>query len=173
MNYPLTGSPIPIIALVVVYVYYVIKWGPQWMEKRPAYDLQGYIKIYNLIQIGMNLFIGVYVSVINLGKMTKKMSLNRFSDTAMRGKMKCHGKLLNVSRWYGKIEKSRRKKRKNTSSIFIEYRKNRTVLEYRFQSISIVIGRRKIEKSIEMEKNEIITAYKYSREHVVDVVSSA
>lgn len=57
------------------------------MEKRPAYDLQGYIKIYNLIQIGMNLFIGVYVSVINLGKMTKKMSLNRFSDTAMRGKM--------------------------------------------------------------------------------------
>lgn len=62
VGYTLTGSPIPIIALVFVYVYYVTKWGPKWMESRPAYDLQGFIKIYNLIQIFTNLFIGVYVS---------------------------------------------------------------------------------------------------------------
>lgn len=32
VGYTLTGSPIPIIALVFVYVYYVTKWGPKWME---------------------------------------------------------------------------------------------------------------------------------------------
>lgn len=62
VGYALTGSPIPIILLVVAYVYYVTVWGPKWMEKRPAFDLQGVIQIYNGIQICTNLFIGVYVS---------------------------------------------------------------------------------------------------------------
>lgn len=61
-NFPCVGSPFPIIALLVVYVYFVTAWGPRWMENRKAYDLRGIIKIYNLFQIFANLYIGIYVS---------------------------------------------------------------------------------------------------------------
>lgn len=61
-QYPMTGSPIPIIALVACYVYFVVLWGPKYMKSRPAYDLNGFIKIYNLIQIVTNLYIGFFVS---------------------------------------------------------------------------------------------------------------
>lgn len=60
---PFTGSPIPIIGLIVSYIYFVTVWGPKYMKPRKAYDLKGVIKIYNLIQIATNLYIGIYVSV--------------------------------------------------------------------------------------------------------------
>lgn len=61
-NYPMTGSPFPILGLIAVYVYFVTDWGPNFMKNRPAYDLKNVIKIYNLIQIIVNLFVGLYVS---------------------------------------------------------------------------------------------------------------
>lgn len=59
---PFLGSPIPIIVLIVSYVYSVTIWGPNFMKPRKAYDLKGVIKIYNLIQIFTNLYIGIVVS---------------------------------------------------------------------------------------------------------------
>lgn len=67
----MTGSPIPIVGLVIIYVYFVTEWGPNIMKSRPAYDLKNVIKIYNLIQIFVNLFIGVYVSGDLLNKYLK------------------------------------------------------------------------------------------------------
>lgn len=61
-RYPLTQSPMLIISLVAIYVYFVTHWGQRYMKNRPAYDLKNIIKVYNLIQIAVNLFIGVYVS---------------------------------------------------------------------------------------------------------------
>lgn len=63
VNYPLTSSPMFIIGLIIVYVYFVTDLGQKYMKSRPAYDLSNTIKIYNVIQIFMNLFIGGYVSI--------------------------------------------------------------------------------------------------------------
>lgn len=60
---PFLGSPIPIIGLIAGYVYTVTVWGPNYMRPRKAYDLKGVIKIYNLIQIVTNLYIGIIVSI--------------------------------------------------------------------------------------------------------------
>lgn len=62
-HFPFLGSPIPIVILIVAYVYSVTIWGPNLMKPRKAYDLKGVIKIYNLIQIFTNLYIGIIVSV--------------------------------------------------------------------------------------------------------------
>lgn len=61
---PLTGSPFPIIGIVALYVMFVTDWGPKYMKSRPAYDLKEVIKVYNLIQIFTNLYIGICVSII-------------------------------------------------------------------------------------------------------------
>lgn len=52
-----------IIVLISLYVYFVTYWGQQYMKSRPAYDLKNIIKVYNLIQIVVNLYIGIYVSI--------------------------------------------------------------------------------------------------------------
>lgn len=62
-QYPLTSSPMAITILVALYVYFVTNWGQRYMKSRPAYDLNTTIKVYNLIQIVVNLFIGFYVSI--------------------------------------------------------------------------------------------------------------
>lgn len=64
-SYPMTGSPFPILGLIVIYVLFVTDWGPNLMKNRPAYDLKNVIKIYNLLQIIVNLLIGLYVSFRN------------------------------------------------------------------------------------------------------------
>lgn len=51
-----------IAAIIILYVYFVTDWGQRYMKTRPAYDLSGIIKIYNIVQILINLFIGFYVS---------------------------------------------------------------------------------------------------------------
>lgn len=53
-----------ILGIIIAYVYFVHIWGQKYMKSRPAYDLSGIIKIYNLVQIVINLFIGFYVSKV-------------------------------------------------------------------------------------------------------------
>lgn len=60
---PFIGSPLPIVGLIIFYVYFVTEWGPKLMKDRKAFDLKGVIKIYNLIQIFANLYIGFNVSI--------------------------------------------------------------------------------------------------------------
>lgn len=67
-NYPMIGSPFLIAAFVAIYVFFVTEWGPNFMKNRPAYDLKDVMKIYNLLQIIVNLFVGFYVSFHNFSR---------------------------------------------------------------------------------------------------------
>jgi hypothetical protein len=61
---PFLKSPLPIFALVFLYVAFVQKWGPKLMENRKPFELKTAINIFNFVQILTNLFIAVAVSRI-------------------------------------------------------------------------------------------------------------
>lgn len=61
-QYPFLGSPFPLIFLVAVYLHFVLKWGPKWMDNRKPYDLTWPINVYNFVQVVVNLCLGVFVS---------------------------------------------------------------------------------------------------------------
>ncbi|XP_026489713.1 very long chain fatty acid elongase 7-like [Vanessa tameamea] len=50
-DWPLIGSPFPGLLLLAIYLLTVLKWLPQFMEKRPAYDLRKLIAYYNAVQV--------------------------------------------------------------------------------------------------------------------------
>lgn len=56
-HYPMmSGGPWSTIAIVALYVYFVKVAGPRFMKSRPAYDLRGIIRIYNLTLVAWNLY---------------------------------------------------------------------------------------------------------------------
>lgn len=62
---PLVGSPLVIVGVITLYLCFVNKWGPRWMEHRKAFDLQNVMILFNLVQILGNLYIMVFVSTLN------------------------------------------------------------------------------------------------------------
>ncbi|XP_032595873.1 elongation of very long chain fatty acids protein F-like [Drosophila grimshawi] len=62
---PLLRSPVPISIIMVSYLLFVLKLGPQFMAKREPYKLRGLMKIYNLVQIAYNIvlvMIAIYLT---------------------------------------------------------------------------------------------------------------
>ncbi|KAL7018390.1 hypothetical protein ACKWTF_010732 [Chironomus riparius] len=55
------SSPFKPIAIIAIYLFIVLKWGPKWMEKRQPYKLDFIIKTYNLLQVACCLFLTVDV----------------------------------------------------------------------------------------------------------------
>lgn len=55
-NWYLFSSPLPIISVLITYLILVKYVGPRYMKDRKAYDLLWAIRIFNLVQIGYNLF---------------------------------------------------------------------------------------------------------------------
>nr|BBF94989.1 elongation of very long chain fatty acids protein 9 [Orthetrum albistylum] len=47
----LMSGPGPLVFILVTYLYFCNKVGPQWMEKRKPYDLKPLLIAYNLIQV--------------------------------------------------------------------------------------------------------------------------
>ncbi|XP_045502341.1 elongation of very long chain fatty acids protein AAEL008004-like [Colias croceus] len=64
----LIGSPWPALALIIFYLFTVLKWLPNYMKDRPAYDLRNVIAIYNAFQIAFCAYV-VYYS-LRLGWLT-------------------------------------------------------------------------------------------------------
>ncbi|XP_055841485.1 elongation of very long chain fatty acids protein 7-like [Episyrphus balteatus] len=65
---PLVGSPFPVLAIVTVYVLFVKKWGPQWMENRKPLNVKLLIRLHNVVQIVLNgyaLTLGFFNSYYN------------------------------------------------------------------------------------------------------------
>jgi len=55
------GSPWPMVSLFAVYLVFVLKIGPKFMEKRKAYNLDRIIRFYNLFQvIACSWFVYIY-----------------------------------------------------------------------------------------------------------------
>jgi len=61
----LLGSPFHPLALLAVYMYFVKVAGPQYMKNRPAFQLNGVISVYNVIQIILNMLLFLKVSKRN------------------------------------------------------------------------------------------------------------
>lgn len=61
-NFPLLGSPIPILVILGTYLYFVKSIGPKWMQNRQPYNLQSVINVYNFLQIIINFYLGTFVS---------------------------------------------------------------------------------------------------------------
>jgi hypothetical protein len=52
----LMGSPWHAVAVVALYLYFVKRLGPNLMRNRPAFKLDGVLKVYNLFQIATNMY---------------------------------------------------------------------------------------------------------------------
>ena len=67
----MSGGPWPTIGLVLCYVYFVKVAGPGWMKNRPAFDLRGPIRLYNLVLVLWNLyFFYHFTSLTGFGRAT-------------------------------------------------------------------------------------------------------
>ena len=53
-NWLLINSTYQIPFLLIVYIYFVLRCGPQYMKNRPPYSLKTFIKFYNVFQIIAN-----------------------------------------------------------------------------------------------------------------------
>lgn len=56
-DYFLVENPLNIIFIVMAYIYFVKKLGPQVMENRKPFKLQKLLMMYNLLQIIVNFYI--------------------------------------------------------------------------------------------------------------------
>jgi len=52
----LMGSPLPITTICIIYMYYVLYFGPRHMKDRKPYDIQSLILVYNFMQVAYNLY---------------------------------------------------------------------------------------------------------------------
>ncbi|XP_058465141.1 elongation of very long chain fatty acids protein 1-like isoform X1 [Malaya genurostris] len=50
-KYPLMASPVPGSILIAIYLYFIYKWGPNFMENRKPFDLKFVIAAYNIFQV--------------------------------------------------------------------------------------------------------------------------
>lgn len=66
---PLVRSPVLIPAILVSYLYFVVKCGPQYMKDRKPYDLKTFVKYYNIFQIISNAYI--VTRLLSLGLITE------------------------------------------------------------------------------------------------------
>lgn len=61
------AKPYQGLALLGVYLLFVLKLGPEWMKNRPAFNLEKILLVYNAIQIYLcaKIFVGVRSPLIN------------------------------------------------------------------------------------------------------------
>lgn len=62
-DWPLTETPLPTIAIVITYVLFVKRFGPQFMKHRKPYELRKPILIYNFLQVVLSTYIFYKASV--------------------------------------------------------------------------------------------------------------
>ncbi|XP_061709622.1 elongation of very long chain fatty acids protein 2-like isoform X1 [Cydia pomonella] len=59
-NWFLMSSPWPVIAIWLAYIAFVLKLGPSYMSKRPAYQLKHTLLLYNITQVVVSAYIFNY-----------------------------------------------------------------------------------------------------------------
>lgn len=67
-DWPLMSSPVPTIAMVLVYLYFVLVLGPRAMQNRKPFKLRTVLVIYNGAQVLFSCFmlweVSIYASLI-------------------------------------------------------------------------------------------------------------
>nr|CAD7601290.1 unnamed protein product [Timema genevievae] len=63
-NWPLIGSPIYLLVIIALYLFFVLVAGPKFMENRRPYNLKKIIAVYNIFQVVANsyAFYGILTS---------------------------------------------------------------------------------------------------------------
>lgn len=56
-HWPLIGSPWPMTAIIVFYLYFIYVAGPKYMKKRKPYGLKRFIQLFDVFQIVANYLI--------------------------------------------------------------------------------------------------------------------
>lgn len=77
-KWPLMGSPVPIIIILVSYLVFVLKVGPQWMSKRPPFHLKKFLVVYNAYQCGFSCWLFSQVSFGPFVVMFRKILTRNF-----------------------------------------------------------------------------------------------
>jgi GNS1/SUR4 family len=57
----LLKSPWPVVGILAAYLYFVNGRGQNWMKDRKPFELNSIINVYNIVQIFLNLYMGVGV----------------------------------------------------------------------------------------------------------------
>ncbi|XP_054714831.1 elongation of very long chain fatty acids protein 7-like [Uloborus diversus] len=60
LEWPLCGSPFPMLSLIAGYVYFVKVLGPQWMKDRPPFRIERTIIAYNVAMVVLSAFFFLY-----------------------------------------------------------------------------------------------------------------
>jgi len=63
-SWPLMGSPGPMLCIVGTYLIFVLKAGPKMMEKRPAFQLNIILTLYNAAQVIFSIWLTSLVNII-------------------------------------------------------------------------------------------------------------
>ncbi|XP_053949354.1 elongation of very long chain fatty acids protein AAEL008004-like [Anastrepha ludens] len=56
-SWPLLGPPWSMFAIIAIYLFIVKLWGPKLMESRRPFNVMPIIRIHNLIQVALNVYI--------------------------------------------------------------------------------------------------------------------
>lgn len=51
------------VVIMVIYLKFVLHWGPNWMKNKEPFQLDNVLKVYNVFQILVNLYIFYLVSI--------------------------------------------------------------------------------------------------------------
>uniref|UniRef100_A0A8D8E3S5 Elongation of very long chain fatty acids protein 7 n=1 Tax=Culex pipiens TaxID=7175 RepID=A0A8D8E3S5_CULPI len=62
-RFPLMASPVPSTILIAIYLYFIYKWGPNYMENRKPFDLKLVIAAYNIFQVAACSYLVMSVSL--------------------------------------------------------------------------------------------------------------
>ncbi|KAL1453792.1 hypothetical protein WDU94_010105 [Cyamophila willieti] len=56
------NSWVPVVGIVVAYLFFVLYWGPKWMANKKPFQIKNIILVYNFVQTICNAYIVSYVS---------------------------------------------------------------------------------------------------------------
>lgn len=75
-NWPLMGSPFPILTIIFTYIYFVKVMGPKWMKEKRPYQIEPVIIGYNVLMVILSAFFFFYVS-LPFGEVTLTVILDQ------------------------------------------------------------------------------------------------
>ncbi|XP_076334319.1 very long chain fatty acid elongase 7-like isoform X2 [Tachypleus tridentatus] len=59
-DWPLLGSPFPMLSIIASYVYFVKVIGPAWMKNKKPYSVERVVIVYNIVQVILSAFFFFY-----------------------------------------------------------------------------------------------------------------
>uniref|UniRef100_A0A8D8PMD8 Elongation of very long chain fatty acids protein n=1 Tax=Cacopsylla melanoneura TaxID=428564 RepID=A0A8D8PMD8_9HEMI len=62
-NWFLMNNWVPVVAIVVAYLFFVLYWGPKWMADKKPFEIKNVILVYNFIQTIYNAYIVSYLFI--------------------------------------------------------------------------------------------------------------